>query len=375
MGGFIGPFVAVIARDRLHASPMLLGLMMAAPFIGNLFALFWANAMEGKSKLPFVVFSMIASRSIYILMVFAVTPGPYAAIIFAASILSTIASPAYAAVMNDVYAKRIRGRAMGYARVCTVSAHIVAVAVAGPLLYRLGPYGYRWVFPVAALVGIYSSLIFKRIKTSEVEPVERTRLREFLLNSAMILRDDRPFRWFALSIFTAGFGTLTVLPLYPIFQVDTLHITTTQVSVIANVGALTTVLAFLFWGPFIDKRTPLKGAAISVFLITATPLTYAFARHWTMLLPAAAIQGVANAGVELSYFNTILRFSPPERVSHYQAVFVSLLGVRGTIAPLLGTALMERNVVGMQTLFLAAAALCLVSVALQVYGTRTHTVR
>lgn len=375
MAGFTGPFIALIARDQLHTSATVLGLMMSAPFVGNLFAMFWANAMEGKSKLPFVVYSTMAARGVFLLMPLAITQTPFAILIIISSLLSTIAGPAYASVMMEIYPKRIRGRAMGYVRVCTASVVVLSVAAAGPLLNHVS---YRIVFPLAALIGIASSWVFKSVKTSEVESVEKAKLHEFLLNTVMILKHDKPFRWFAMSIFTVGFGTLTVMPLYTIFQVDTLHIKTTELSWVANTSVVMAIASYFFWGRYVDKRSPLKGSAIGVLLVTLTPLTYAFlahfpfARHWAVLLPAAAISGVSGAALELSYFNSILGFSGPDRVSHYQALFSSLLGIRGAIAPLIGTFLVEHGVVEMESLFLMAAVLCLVSVAMQVYGTRSH---
>ena len=382
MAGFTGPFVMVIARDKLHTSATLLGLMTAAPFLGNLFAMVWANAMEGKNKVPFVVWSTLAARGVFFLILFATTSATFATVIIVSSLLTTVASPAYAAVMKEIYPNRIRGRAMSYCRVCVVTVSVLCVLVAGRLLEYVS---YTYVFPVAALVGVGSSLVFGRIRTAEPLAVEKRPTHQFLLDTIKILRDDKPFRWFALSIFTVGFGNLIVVPLYAIFQVDCLHIKTWQVSWLTTASSVVAVFGFFYWGAYIDKNTPLKAAAASVLLFTATPLTYAIAstwpniipasNMWLVLLPAAAIQGIAGAGIELSYFNSILRFSTPERVSHYQAVFTSLLGVRGTIAPLVGAALVQHKIAGMQSLFFLSAALCLVSVALQVHGTRTHSVR
>jgi MFS transporter, DHA1 family, inner membrane transport protein len=382
MAGFTGPFIMVIARDRLHTSATVLGLMTAAPFLGNLFAMVWANAMDGRNKVPFVVWSTLAARAMFFLTLFATTSGTFATVIIISSLLTTVASPAYAAVMKEIYPNRIRGRAMAYCRVCTVTISVLSVLMAGRLLDTVS---YRWVFPVAALRGVGSSLVFGTIRTAAPLAVEKRPTHLFLLDTINILRDDKPFRWFAVSIFTVGFGNLIVVPLYAIFQVDCLHIRTWQVSWLSTLSLVVAVFGYFYWGSYIDKNTPLKAAAVSVLLFTATPLTYGLAATWPhllpaasmwlVLLPAAAIQGISGAGIELSYFNSVLRFSSPERVSHYQAVFTFLLGVRGTIAPLVGAALIQHNLVGMQPLFFLSVFLSLVSVALQVYGTRTHSVR
>src|SRR5439155_17912685 len=72
--GAIFPFVGVIARERLQADALVLSLLTAAPFLGNFMALFWARAMEGRPKLPYVKWSQLAARFVCPLTFFATTP-------------------------------------------------------------------------------------------------------------------------------------------------------------------------------------------------------------------------------------------------------------------------------------------------------------
>ena len=203
--GAIFPFAGVIAREQLHATPAILGLMVAAPFIGNLGALFWAQAMEGRAKLPFVQWSQLAARAAFLLAIFAVTPLRFALIISAAQILGTIATPAYAAVIKEVYPDDQRGRIMSYTRAALFSAMVLTTAVAGPLLKWIS---YRYVFPVMCLFGIAAALVFGRIPVPSAEmAVERASRRSaaeairatlsFLRSTMGILRVDDGYRWFA----------------------------------------------------------------------------------------------------------------------------------------------------------------------------------
>src|SRR5947207_10629707 len=114
--GSIFPFVGVIARGQLHAPASVLAFMTAAPFIGNLLALFWAQAMEGRPKLPFVKWSQLAARAAFLLAPFAVTPLRFALVVSAAQILGSVATPAYAAVIKEVYPDDQRGRILSYTR-------------------------------------------------------------------------------------------------------------------------------------------------------------------------------------------------------------------------------------------------------------------
>ena len=100
--GAIFPFIGFIARDSLHASAALIGLMVAAPFMGNVFALFYANAVEGKPKMPYVVWSQVVARALFLLILFAKTPLVFAVIVTAVQVIASAAGPAYAAILKEI---------------------------------------------------------------------------------------------------------------------------------------------------------------------------------------------------------------------------------------------------------------------------------
>lgn len=336
--GSIFPFVAIIARGQLHASELMISLMVAAPFIGNLFSLFWARSMEGRPKMPFVVWPTTIGRVLFILMIFRATPLTFALIVSASHILSTISSPAYAAIIKAIYPNDSRGRLMAYVKVVIMAAMMLSTFVAGKLLEGAS---YRYVFSISALFGVASSLVFSTINADppgQNSPLPPTR--QFLIDTIGILKQDLGFRWFALSVFVFGFANILLAPIYPIFEVDRLHVTTLQAAILANIASVIWMVMYLYWGHYVDNNNPLSGVVICVFLSSLIPINYFFAQSIWMLIPAYAVAGVVNAGIELSYFNAILHFAPEERVSQYQALFQSLLAVGGAVAPFIGSALM-----------------------------------
>jgi len=387
--GAIFPFYLVIARSELKASPLLISCMTAAPFVGNLFALFWANAMEGRPKMPFAAGSWVVARALLILMVVAFTPFRFAIIVCVSQFLATVASPAYAAIMKDIYPDAHRGRIMAYISFVGQFTQITTALVVGVVLssrqghhlwfLHTSPQNYRWVFPIGAAVGVVSALIFWLVPTSGPSREERTSKRpthEFLLSAFSILSEDRNFRWFALSVFTFGFGNLLLLPVVPIFQVDRLHIRPMQVAALSTTTSAVWMVSYLYWGRYVDTRSPLRATAISVFLTLLNPLIYTAAVYvpnvW-MLAPAAVIGGVSSAGIDLGYFNSVLRFADERRVSHYQALFSCLLGVRGSVAPFIGGALqqaVQREGWDFTFIFLFAAAIMSAGAMMQVLGVR-----
>ena len=371
--GCVFPFYLIIARDRLHASAFLISVMVAAPFLGNLFALLWANAMEARPKMPFAVTSWVVGRSLFLLMVLAVTPLRFALVVGISQFLVTAAGPAYAAIMKDIYPDEHRGRIMGYARALVALAMIATTFAIAPLLSGLN---YRWVFPVGGLFGIVSALVFGTIPTSEPTHEERAAKRpthEFVFSAFAILRENRGFRWFAASVFTFGFGNLILTPIYPIFQVDRLHISTSQAAMLANTTSIIWMGSYLYWGRYVDVKSPLHATVVNVILTTLIPLNYFLAKNVWMLLPSAVISGITAAGIELAYFNSVLWFAEEGRASHYQALFSWLLGIRGSIAPFVGAALkqaFEGRGWDFRYIFIWAVLIMFAGAVMQIFGVR-----
>ncbi len=240
VGAYMGmtfPFLVRIARGDLQAPPAAIALMSAAPFVGNLLSPLWARQMEGKAKIPFCLGSWLPARSLLLLMPFALNPWLFVALVAGVQFIGTISSPAYTSLMRDIYPDRSRGRLMGYVRVGMQGTMFLATLVTGRLLDS--GVSYRYLFPVAGLLGITAALSFAHVRplaTSAlgVEGARTGSARAFVLDTLRILRENVGYRWFALSVFTYGFGNLMVVPLYALYQVDVLRISNTQ---IANLGA------------------------------------------------------------------------------------------------------------------------------------------
>ena len=372
--GAVFPFIGFIARDKLHASVSLIALMTASPYIGNMFALFYANAMEGRKKQPFVVWSGGTARALFLLMLFASTPLRFALLVSMIQIVAAIATPAYAAVMKEIYPDQQRGQIMAYIRVGMAAMAFLSTLLVGPLL---SGQNYQYIFPIAGLIGVCSSIAFGTIRTADVDPTHpdnrKTPTLRFLWSTLLILRDDVNYRWFAVSIFIFGFGHLMVAPLFPVFQVDELRITGTQVAVLSTVTNVFGIVSYLYWGRYVDLRSPLKAVAINVLLITVTPIIYFISSDVWMLLPVSVIVGITMGGIDLSYFNSILTLAEDGKESQYQALHSFWLGVRGTTAPFLGAALValfKANGQPVRYVFLISTAIMLVGFLTQLVWVR-----
>ena len=385
-GGTIGPFLLFIARSQLHASESLIGLMAAGPFIGSMLALVYANSMEGRRKMPYVVWPLIIGRTLFVLTLFAVTPLPFALVVTAAQILGALIGPGYAVVMKEIYPDDQRGTIMSYIRIGIAAATFVTTLLVGPLLkgghipllnIQVDPVSYKLIFPLGGLIGVASAIAFGSIKTAPVDPVhpdnQRVPIFHFLRDTLGILREDKGYLWFSLSIAIGGFGNLMVVPIYPLYQVDTLHITAVQVSILASITTIFWMFFYPYWGRYVDARCPIKASVINTLLVILVPLNYFMATNVWMLIPSAIILGISAGGTELAYFNSIMFFSKDGMEARYQALHSFLLGLRGTIAPFCGAALaayFRTNGLGVRYIFLIAMVLLMVGCGLQAYSLR-----
>ena len=363
--GMTSPFFVKIARGDLHSSQTAIALLIAAPFVGNLFSPFWARTMEGREKKPFCVFSWVIARAFLLLMPFALTGDVFIGLVSGLQIVGAVSMPAYSSLMKDIYPDRERGQLMGYVRAIQQAALFCATLVAGRLLDH--HVSFRWLFPIAALIGIGAAFAFWHVRPLPIEtpspPLPQTTYWVFLRDTVSILKTNRAYRYFALSVFVYGAANLMVQPLYALFQVDELRITSTQIANLSNIGALCQIFGAFFWGRFMDKHTPAHAVLWSIVCVACVPLVYTVAHNPVWLLPGSGLMGFGLSGIELAYMASILRYAEPGRAAQYQSLHSLLFGLRGVFAPLLSLPLM--HTLGYKPVFVIAFAIMILGGCMQ----------
>lgn len=376
-GAYMGltfPFFVKIARGQLGAPEAAIALMSAAPFIGNLLAPIWARQMEGRAKMPFVLGSWLGSRLLLFLTPLAILPWLFAGLVGTWQFIGTISSPAYTSLMKDIYPDRTRGRLMGYVRVGSQTCLFVSTFFAGRLLDKGVP--YTVLFPVAGVLGLLAAYAFSRVRplvtagvlvhdASSGPPVSAAK---FAWETVSILRDNIAYRWFAMSVFTYGFGNLMAIPLYQLYQVDILHIRGAQIANLTNFASLWSIAGMFFWGRFMDRRGAPVTVLWAICCIALIPIVYLLTSSVPGLLFASALSGFGLAGIELSYLASILLYARPGRAAQYQALHSFLLGVRGVLAPLIGIPLMRHF--GFKPVFALTLVVMLVGAVTQWFAAR-----
>lgn len=342
-GGLFLPFIQIIGR-KIGASEFQIALLTATPFIANIFALFWTEDIFGKGRIWYVMWPGAIGRTLILGMFFVSTPFAYTLLIFLYMAITAIPFPSYAYVMKANYPDDQRGRLMSYVRLGNAGMWVLASAIGGWILERGTGY-YRYLFPFAAVFGVLSALEFGRIKMEcgidIIKKCENHKERMVTLSHLAAPFKNSAFRWFLASYSMFEFGLLLSLPVFPLVLVDEVHIPNVIAGIYGSIVASFGLAGFFFWGRFIDRQT--VGRTLSAVCLTASliPLIYLSSRNLWLLGAAHAFSGLTYAAMELMGYVIITRMSSDREVPRYMAVHIALSGVRGGIAPFLGTALMS----------------------------------
>ncbi len=347
----INTFVPVIAR-RLGASALLLAFITAAPAVGNIIAVLASHYLQNRRKMPFMVAAWTIGRGLFVLMPFIVAPAPFVLIVVMHWLIVSLSVTGYVEVMRAIYPAAIRGRAMAYVRVGFTACATIMTPLFGQLL---DVWSYQVLFPIAAICGVLSGLSFGQVTYEESVAEKRTDL----LEPWRIFWRDARYRDYSIAFMLCGFGYLLIAPLIPILLVDELQLNYSQVGLLGMINSIFWMAFYVVWGRSVDRRGGLWTVKINLFLTAFIALAFGLAYDIWFVAVAYIITGITVAGTDLGWMNAIMQFARKEEIGHYTALHAFLVGVRGIVAPLLGTVLMAIPFIGLRGVFLISAALVL----------------
>jgi len=331
-------FIPVVLRN-LGASTEMLALYTSQTYLGSILTSFSIVLMRRRRTKSFAVACWYAARAIFF-FVGLVRDVPWLVVLTALFwFLEAFPSPAYTRIVQVIYPEEIRGKVLALARLGMTVTVVAVTPLAG---WALDIWGYQILFPVAGLMGILSTVFFNRIEVNEGPlPPRQTKTFAGLVE---ILRTNRPFALHLLSFTVYGLGALLGYALYPVVQVDRLHLSYTQIGLLGLAQSAFWLLGFLYWGGAVDRRGGLWVMRVNLLIAFFVPFSYIWATNGWMLLPAFVALGIISAGVDLGLINTSISLAEPDKVVEYAAVQATVIGLRGAITPFIGAWLFRLGV-------------------------------
>lgn len=400
-----GAFNGVVAAKNFHASPLLLSIITAAPMFGNIAAMMWSDIAMGRRKVPVVNFLqlglviMVAGVALTALMPPWVAGWVFAGLIVVARVLASGIVTIRSAIWRANYPQHIRGQVTS--RLVAVTTAVFALtSFVGAWMLDIDAQTYVYVYGTAAILGLVGIHQFSQIRVRH-EPMllrqeqqlyapepenlaqtDETNVlnydaqqtpRRFSLYRMMgqawtVLREDKNFRDYQRWQMLSGFAFMMITPslTYMVSKemTDPREQYLRATTVVQLIPMITTILCTQLWAPLFDRVHITRFrvyqgtvSVISMLTIFAGAMYGRLIDERTALLVVAIGQclvGVSNAGGNLAWNLGHNDFAPKDKAALYMGVHVMLTGLRGSVAPFLGTALYMLPGVGRNVFLLGA---------------------
>lgn len=357
-GGAVGVLVKIGFAGTVP--PLVLdiavAMLAAAPAFANILSFMWATASHGRNKVRFATRLMIVTAMLVALVAVAPrnTLGLWLIVfaVVAARMFWSGVITLRSTVWRANYPPHERARLAGNFSAMQAIVVAATATLLGLALERWDD-AFRFVYPIAAVVGVFGAMQYNRIRVRghralinrERAHAEETNGRAIFDPRAFInvLRDDRRFRNYMLAMFVFGFGNLMVLA--PLVLVVTERFQFTHFPAMLVTAAIPVALMPItipFWSQYFDRVHILQYRSIHCWVFVTMIATVAIAalfRIPELLFVSAIIKGVAFGGGVLGWNLGHHDFAPKHLASQYMGVHVTLTGMRGIIAPFIGVPL------------------------------------
>jgi len=170
------------------------------------------------------------------------------------------------------------------------------------------------------------------------------------ITNIRLLKEDKAFAAFERNFSIYGMGFIIMTPVVPIYLVNHLQLSYTSnflaKGIISQIG-------LLFLSPLLgrlhDRIHPFRFISIAFGMLVAFPVmiiisSFFIRMHFVavgLVFIAYLMFGIAMAAVNISWNMSSIFFAGKDEAAMYQSVHVTMTGIRGIIAPVLGYILMK----------------------------------
>lgn len=343
------PFI--ILKD-LHATPWQIACIISLKPIVSLFSLYWSALIKRRRDRlrSNIIWAGILGHLPFLFVPFVHHPWYF---VFASAIYMLFwrgVNPAWMEILKINVPEELRRSVFAYGSAFYHAGGAVLAIVMGWLMDDYFQ-AWRWLFPLTALISLFA-IFFQLtlpLKQSFEEP-EVTLPTFFSLTEefkkpwkdAWNLLHERPdFARFQIGFMLAGGGLMLWKPAEPLFFMETLQLNYKELSIaITLCKSIGYTLALPIWMRAMQRLDLFYFSSVVTALTAIFPLGL-MAAQWNLMFLYAAylLYGMMQAGSELSWNLSGPIFSRHEDSSTYSGVNVVTVGLRGCVAPPLGSIL------------------------------------
>lgn len=337
-----GAAVALLVAIRYYdAGPTAKSLISGSGFMGFLLTPL-TLALFAHSRWPIhraMSLLFLATGALLALVTRAPSAASYVLLVTLAHVVMVQYTPMYTEMYSHHFTTEHRGHRIGTVFILVGASSIVANLVVGALLdIRLD--AFKPYMGVAALCCLASAWCLSRIPS---RPLEKAKVGNPLRNLGLPWK-DKLFGWMLLSWMLLGFGNLMTLPLRTEYMANPrFGINADNREILLITGAVPLVFrlfASRALGRLFDRWNLVTLRLFLNALFLTSVLIFFNTTHLGLLALSMAFLGTAMAGGKITWSLWVTKLAPPGQASAYMSIHMLSTGLRGTLAPFAGFALL-----------------------------------
>lgn len=368
---------AVVMAKTLHANEFQVALFTALGPIALLIGIFGGELVQDRDKRPLIFWVGMISRASFLLFLFVRDLWSFIAVSAVFFILNAFLTPAVSAMWQANISPKFRNRLWGLTAMVMTVISMAAAYVSGVIL-DLDPWSYRWMYAVGGVLGMAGIYVLAtsplrglyKLTAEQAAPTFKRTVIQPIRNLIALLKEDRNYFHFESAFFLYGVAFMLMCPALPMYMVDVAKMSYEQTGIAAGLlGQLGMIFASIVWGRLMDRIGPTLLCAIIFAILAIFPGVLLFgpiaAAHNIPLVYIVylgyIIFGLGMSGINVAWSLGPVDFAGNRDASTYLGVHVTLTGLRGSIAPILGA--IGLNIFGYATVFTVSAIFFLMGTA------------
>jgi len=368
----------------LNGSSYLVGVILQVSLLVMLFSVVFNQLIRrtGDKKKLYMISIWVTKLPLFLLVLF--TPDTRGGLFFHYFFIGiylaySFTKPMMMPLMNMMLKQNYSGKNFGdlYSKVATLNKLTVVAAtfIIGSLL-DFDNFSFRYIYPFTAVLSMIGGYIFLKIPYDDKEPEIKQSLMKSIGGSissmTVIIKKNKPYRDFEAGFMFYGFSFMIAWPVMTIFFNDALGLNYSSVAFYKNQATLMSLIILPFMGRYIENTDPrefgmLTFTFLGLFLLflgiteywTANFELFGLQMYWSLLIGHTFL-AVFFAMMLLLWNIGSAYFCGSDDVSTYQSIHITLTGVRGAIAPLIGVGIYKT--IGYFNTFMTASAFVVIAV-------------
>ena len=367
----LSQFVMIKALD---ATEFHLAIINSLAPMSLLIGIYGSELSASRDKRPAILWLGMLSRGSFLLFLLVHDVWSFIVVSAIFFIFNSLLMPSVFGMWQSNVSATARNKLWGITVTLTTIFSMLGAFFAGQTLDH-NPDSFRWIFAVSGLLGMFGVATLALAPLRGKYKLSRRVYRPSFVKAVVqpiktfrkLLAEDTRFRQFESYFFCYGFALMLMSPVLPHYMTDVVEMNYKQAGLASG---LLSQLGVLFlpplWGKLMDRRGPEKLCAI-VFALLAlfpgvlliAPLLEALGMSKLYIVYLSHIfMGVGMSGISVAWSLAPVSLAGKRDSSAYTGAHVTITGIRGSIAPLLGAVVL--TYMGYSAVFAASTALFLI---------------